>query len=209
MVLTYNTKKWGGMVPQTWADVWDVKKFPGKRAFRLEPDGQFEAALMADGVPYGQDLPDGHQARARHAEEDQGALDLLQRDRRRPERLPQRRGPSRPAAQHPRLAAQAGHQGRVRLDLEPGHLVGRLLDGAQGRDRAERRSGTSSTSRSIRRARPSCSRPTATGRAIPRRPSCSMRNGTRSIRARRRTTTRCCRAASRGTPRTPPRRART
>src|ERR1700728_1475248 len=41
-VLTYNTKKWGGMVPETWADVWDVKKFPGKRAFRNEPDGQFE-----------------------------------------------------------------------------------------------------------------------------------------------------------------------
>jgi putative spermidine/putrescine transport system substrate-binding protein len=50
-VLTYNTKKWGGMVPETWKDAWDVKKFPGKRAFRNEPDGQFEAALMADGVP--------------------------------------------------------------------------------------------------------------------------------------------------------------
>jgi len=50
-VLTYNTKKWGGMVPETWKDVWDVKKFPGKRAFRNEPDGQLEAALMADGVP--------------------------------------------------------------------------------------------------------------------------------------------------------------
>ena len=48
--------------------------------------------------------------------------------------VPQRRGPSRPAAQHPRLAAQAGHQGRLRLDLEPGHLMGRLLDGAQRRD---------------------------------------------------------------------------
>jgi len=31
--------------------VWDVKKFPGTRGFRREPDGQLEAALMADGVP--------------------------------------------------------------------------------------------------------------------------------------------------------------
>ncbi len=51
MVLTYHTKKWGDMVPQNWADVWDFKKFPGKRGFRREPDGTLEAALMADGVP--------------------------------------------------------------------------------------------------------------------------------------------------------------
>lgn len=57
MVLTYNTKKWGGMVPQNWADVWDVKKFPGTRAFRREADGQLEAALMADGVPYDKIYP--------------------------------------------------------------------------------------------------------------------------------------------------------
>jgi putative spermidine/putrescine transport system substrate-binding protein len=44
MVLTYNTKKWGGEVPTTWKDVWDFKKFPGKRAFRREPDGVLEAA---------------------------------------------------------------------------------------------------------------------------------------------------------------------
>jgi putative spermidine/putrescine transport system substrate-binding protein len=51
MVLTYNTKKWGGMLPENWKDVWDFQKFPGKRAFRREPDATLEAALMAAGVP--------------------------------------------------------------------------------------------------------------------------------------------------------------
>jgi len=49
-VITFNTKKWGGRVPQTWKDVWDVKAFPGKRAFRRTIDGALEAALLADGV---------------------------------------------------------------------------------------------------------------------------------------------------------------
>ena len=57
MVLTYNTKKWGGELPTTWKDVWDFKKFPGKRAFRREPDGVLEAALMADGVPFDKIYP--------------------------------------------------------------------------------------------------------------------------------------------------------
>lgn len=35
---------------QNWADVWDVEKFPGKRAFESTGDYVFEEALMADGV---------------------------------------------------------------------------------------------------------------------------------------------------------------
>lgn len=50
-VLVYNTKAWGGRVPTTWKDVWDLKAFPGKRAFPKTIDGSLEAALMADGVP--------------------------------------------------------------------------------------------------------------------------------------------------------------
>jgi putative spermidine/putrescine transport system substrate-binding protein len=50
--LTYNAKAWGGRVPTSWADVWNVKDFPGKRGFRRQQfDGVLEAALMADGVP--------------------------------------------------------------------------------------------------------------------------------------------------------------
>jgi putative spermidine/putrescine transport system substrate-binding protein len=49
-VLTYNTRRWGGRVPQNWKDVWDVAAFPGKRAFRRTIDGNLEAALLADGV---------------------------------------------------------------------------------------------------------------------------------------------------------------
>ncbi len=37
--------------PQSWADVWDVEKFPGKRGFSLLPWFSLEAALLADGVP--------------------------------------------------------------------------------------------------------------------------------------------------------------
>ena len=37
--------------PKSWADFWDVKKFPGKRALRSGPKMNLEFALMADGVP--------------------------------------------------------------------------------------------------------------------------------------------------------------
>jgi putative spermidine/putrescine transport system substrate-binding protein len=36
--------------PNGWADFWDVKKFPGKRALRKGARGNLEFALMADGV---------------------------------------------------------------------------------------------------------------------------------------------------------------
>jgi len=37
--------------PTTYAELWDVAKFPGKRSFRSTPKGTLEIALMADGVP--------------------------------------------------------------------------------------------------------------------------------------------------------------
>ena len=37
--------------PRSWADFWDVKKFPGKRALRKGPKTNLEIALLADGVP--------------------------------------------------------------------------------------------------------------------------------------------------------------
>lgn len=50
-VLAWNTKTYGDKKPQTWADFWDVKKFPGKRSYRKSVAGSLEPALMADGVP--------------------------------------------------------------------------------------------------------------------------------------------------------------
>ncbi len=50
-VLAWNTKTYGQAGPQSWADFWDVKKFPGKRAYRKGVAGALEPALMADGVP--------------------------------------------------------------------------------------------------------------------------------------------------------------
>lgn len=50
-VFAYSTAKYGANPPKTWADFWDVKKFPGKRAYRGGVAGALEPALMADGVP--------------------------------------------------------------------------------------------------------------------------------------------------------------
>lgn len=50
-VLAWNTKTYGQKGPQSWADFWDVKKFPGKRSYRKSVAGALEPALMADGVP--------------------------------------------------------------------------------------------------------------------------------------------------------------
>lgn len=52
-VFAFNTKTYpdGRPQPQTWADFWDVKKFPGKRSYRNAVAGSLEPALMADGVP--------------------------------------------------------------------------------------------------------------------------------------------------------------
>jgi putative spermidine/putrescine transport system substrate-binding protein len=50
-VLAYSQKKYpDGAAPNSWADFWDVKKFPGRRALRNHPLATLEAALMADGV---------------------------------------------------------------------------------------------------------------------------------------------------------------
>jgi putative spermidine/putrescine transport system substrate-binding protein len=51
-VLAYSQKAFpsAGAAPSSWADFWDVKKFPGRRALRNHPFATLEAALMADGV---------------------------------------------------------------------------------------------------------------------------------------------------------------
>ncbi|MBS0245467.1 MAG: ABC transporter substrate-binding protein [Proteobacteria bacterium] len=50
-VMAWNTKTYGDNHPKSWADFWDVKKFPGKRSYRKSVAGALEPALMADGVP--------------------------------------------------------------------------------------------------------------------------------------------------------------
>lgn len=48
-VMAYNADKLKE-APKTWADFWDVKKFPGKRGLRKGAKSTLEFALMADGV---------------------------------------------------------------------------------------------------------------------------------------------------------------
>ena len=48
--IAFNTDVVGENTPQSWADVFDVEKFPGKRALRDRAYPMMEIALMADGV---------------------------------------------------------------------------------------------------------------------------------------------------------------
>src|SRR5262249_19505988 len=51
MVGCYSKKKWPGDVhPNSWADFWNVEKFPGRRALRRYAGWTIEAAAKADGV---------------------------------------------------------------------------------------------------------------------------------------------------------------
>ena len=46
-----------GTHPKSWAEWWDVKKFPGARSMRNHPTDNLEFALIADGVPKDQLYP--------------------------------------------------------------------------------------------------------------------------------------------------------
>lgn len=54
-ILAYDTEKFplGKPRPTSWAEFWDVKKFPGPRTLRegVYGSGPYEEALLADGVP--------------------------------------------------------------------------------------------------------------------------------------------------------------
>lgn len=56
-VLAYRADKLGEPGPASWADFWDVKKFPGRRSLRRSPIETLEQALLADGVPLAQLYP--------------------------------------------------------------------------------------------------------------------------------------------------------
>jgi putative spermidine/putrescine transport system substrate-binding protein len=50
-IMAYNINKFPkGKHPKSWAEFWDVKKFPGRRSLRNIPVDNLEIALLADGV---------------------------------------------------------------------------------------------------------------------------------------------------------------
>jgi putative spermidine/putrescine transport system substrate-binding protein len=51
VVLIYRTDKYGDNGPKTWADFWNVEKFPGKRALGNFATETLTVAALADGVP--------------------------------------------------------------------------------------------------------------------------------------------------------------
>lgn len=57
--IAYNTRKYPtGSHPKTWAELWDIKRFPGRRTGPgWTPRDNFEAAVMAAGVPPGKVYP--------------------------------------------------------------------------------------------------------------------------------------------------------
>lgn len=54
IIYAYNDKTIGASRPKTIADLFDTKKFPGKRALRKRPQVNLEWALIADGVSPGE-----------------------------------------------------------------------------------------------------------------------------------------------------------
>jgi len=50
-VLAYRNDVFKADHPKTWADFWDVKRFPGPRSLRNHPVDNLEFALLIDGVP--------------------------------------------------------------------------------------------------------------------------------------------------------------
>src|SRR5262245_5376209 len=52
-VMVYRRDSFTGVMPRTWADFWDVERFPGARAMPDAKSGfvELEFALLADGVP--------------------------------------------------------------------------------------------------------------------------------------------------------------
>ncbi|WJF89625.1 ABC transporter substrate-binding protein [Paraburkholderia bonniea] len=57
-VLAYRKDAFKGRrAPQSWADMWNLKDFPGRRGLRKYPFDTIEEALMADGVAPGQVYP--------------------------------------------------------------------------------------------------------------------------------------------------------
>ena len=57
-VLAYRNEAFKGRkAPNSWADFWNTKDFPGRRSLRKHPFDTIEEALMADGVPAAQVYP--------------------------------------------------------------------------------------------------------------------------------------------------------
>jgi putative spermidine/putrescine transport system substrate-binding protein len=49
-IFAYDDTRFAGEKPATWADFFNIERFPGKRGLRRSPRGTLEFALLADGV---------------------------------------------------------------------------------------------------------------------------------------------------------------
>jgi hypothetical protein len=157
-VLAYRTDAFKGRkAPTSWADLWNPKDFPGRRAIRKHPFDTIEEALMGSGVPtsslYPLDLNRAFAARRvllaagpqRLRQDDHAEPDRRLRiglGRRGPDRRPggARRAALSPPGEHrvPELRAVPAHERGRQRGLRPAHetrAAGRAAAG-RGRDAA-------------------------------------------------------------------------
>jgi len=147
--LTYNTKAWGGPRAQpSWADLWNVKEFPGKRAFRAPC--RFDAILeaAADGrrraarpAPT-RSTSSGRSSRSSASRSMRSSSTTLAQSQQVFRDREAVAGPSCSTRRATPLIAR--HQRRMPVHLEAGHRAGWHLAGAQGARRPAARPGSSS-----------------------------------------------------------------
>ena len=129
--MAYRTDKYGDKGPQSWADFWDVKKFPGRRALYKNPNGPIEIALMADGVEPAKLYPLDHRSRLEKPRQAPHACQRVVDQRRTVHATAaKRRGGHADDLERPRTDGdRCGHSGEDHL--EPGAVqLGRMVDPA-------------------------------------------------------------------------------
>ena len=168
-VLAYNQKTFPKDAPNSWADFWDVKKFPGRRALRNHPFATLEAALMADGVAPDKLYPLDVDRAFKKLEEIKPHITVWWTSGAQSAQLLNDGEVDMEMAWNGRVSAVAQGRRQGRLHLQPGHSAEHLALHPQGRAESRRRQSNSSTRPSIPCTRPICRSISTTARATRRR----------------------------------------
>ena len=144
-VLAYSQKKFPKDAPKSWADFWDVKKFPGRRALRNHPLATLEAALMADGVPPDKLYPLDVDRAFKKLEEIKPHITVWWTSGAQSAQLLNDGEVDMVMAWNGRVSARDQGRRQGRLHLQPGHPAEHLALHPQGRAEPARRRSNSST----------------------------------------------------------------
>ena len=187
-VIGYRTDKYGQNGPQNWADFWDVKKFPGRRAMHKHPIDTLEAGADGRRRADGQALSDRHGPRLQEARPDQAACRRVV-DRRRADDADAAERRGRHASPTWNARAQVGDRSRRRRSRSSGTRAStRSKAGSSPRATPRPSSARSSSSSApTPSARPSSSSSSPTARPTRRPMTTSRRSAPSSCRPPRRT----------------------